>query len=59
MALLSMPADHPAAQLARTRGIRLVTTDPDDDPPRAGSRSTMWRPVARSAATWPPWGTGT
>jgi DNA-binding LacI/PurR family transcriptional regulator len=32
MALLSMPTDHPAAQLARTRGIRLVTTDPEDDP---------------------------
>ncbi len=32
MALLSLPADHPAAQLARTRGIRLVTTDPSDDP---------------------------
>jgi DNA-binding LacI/PurR family transcriptional regulator len=27
-----MPADHPAAQLARSRGIRLVTTDPSDDP---------------------------
>ena len=32
MALLSMPADHPAARVARTRGIRLVTTDPDEDP---------------------------
>ena len=32
MALLSMPADHPAAQLARTRGIRLVTTDPEPGP---------------------------
>jgi DNA-binding LacI/PurR family transcriptional regulator len=32
MALLSLPGDHPAAQLARTRGIRLVTTDPSDDP---------------------------
>jgi DNA-binding LacI/PurR family transcriptional regulator len=32
MALLSLPADHPAAQLARTRGIRLVTTDPSEDP---------------------------
>lgn len=32
LALLSLPGDHPAAQLARTRGIRLVTTDPSDDP---------------------------
>lgn len=32
MALLSLPFDHPAALLARTRGIRLVTTDPSDDP---------------------------
>jgi DNA-binding LacI/PurR family transcriptional regulator len=32
MALLSMPVSHPAAQLARSRGIRLVTTDPEDDP---------------------------
>jgi DNA-binding LacI/PurR family transcriptional regulator len=32
MALLSLPGDHPAAQLARTRGIRLVTTDPSEDP---------------------------
>jgi DNA-binding LacI/PurR family transcriptional regulator len=31
MALLSMSAEHPAAQLARSRGIRLVTTDPDQD----------------------------
>ena len=32
MALLALPGDHPAAQLARSRGIRLVTTDPSDDP---------------------------
>ena len=32
LALLSLPADHPAAHLARARGIRLVTTDPSDDP---------------------------
>ncbi len=32
LALLSMSGDHPAAHLARTRGIRLVTTDPSDDP---------------------------
>lgn len=32
MALLSLPSDHPAAQLARTRGIRLVTTNPTEDP---------------------------
>ena len=32
LALLSLPGDHPAAQLARARGIRLVTTDPSDDP---------------------------
>ncbi len=31
MALLSLPGDHPAAQLARSRGIRLVTTDPSED----------------------------
>ena len=31
MALLSLPSNHPAAQLARTRGIRLVTTDPSED----------------------------
>ena len=32
LALLSLPADHPAADLARARGISLVTTDPLDDP---------------------------
>jgi len=32
LALLSLPADHPAAHLARARGIRLVTTDPSEDP---------------------------
>jgi len=32
MAMLSLPGDHPAAQLARARGIRLVTTDPSDEP---------------------------
>jgi DNA-binding LacI/PurR family transcriptional regulator len=32
MALLSLPGDHSAAQLARSRGIRLVTTDPSEDP---------------------------
>ena len=32
LALLSLPATHPAADLARARGISLVTTDPVDDP---------------------------
>ncbi len=32
LALLSLPANHPAADLARARGISLVTTDPLDDP---------------------------
>ena len=32
LALLSLPANHPAADLARARGIRLVTTDAVDDP---------------------------
>jgi DNA-binding LacI/PurR family transcriptional regulator len=32
MALLSLPDDHSAAQLARARGIRLVTTAPSEDP---------------------------
>ena len=32
LAMLSLPGDHPAAQLARARGIRLVTTDPSEDP---------------------------
>lgn len=32
LALLSLPADHPVADLARARGISLVTTDPLDDP---------------------------
>ncbi len=32
MAMLSLPGDHPAAQLARARGIRLVTTDPSEEP---------------------------
>jgi DNA-binding LacI/PurR family transcriptional regulator len=32
LALLSVPATHPVADLARARGISLVTTDPLDDP---------------------------
>lgn len=32
LALLSLPATHPVADLARARGISLVTTDPLDDP---------------------------
>jgi DNA-binding LacI/PurR family transcriptional regulator len=32
MAMLALPGDHPAAQLARSRGIRLVTTDPSNEP---------------------------
>jgi DNA-binding LacI/PurR family transcriptional regulator len=32
MTVLSLPADHPAAVVARTRGIRLVTTDISPDP---------------------------
>jgi DNA-binding LacI/PurR family transcriptional regulator len=32
LAILSLPTDHPAAVLARARGIRLVTTDISRDP---------------------------
>ena len=32
MTMLSLPFDHPAAQLARSRGIGLVTTDVVDEP---------------------------
>ncbi len=32
LALLSLPANHPVAHLARARGIQLVTTDRVDDP---------------------------
>ena len=32
LALLSLPATHPVADLARARGISVVTTDPLDDP---------------------------
>jgi DNA-binding LacI/PurR family transcriptional regulator len=32
LAILSLPADHPAARVARARGIRLVTTDISADP---------------------------
>jgi DNA-binding LacI/PurR family transcriptional regulator len=32
LTILSLPADHPAAMLARTRGIRLVTTSVSSDP---------------------------
>jgi DNA-binding LacI/PurR family transcriptional regulator len=32
LAILSLPTDHPAAMLARARGIRLVTTDISGDP---------------------------
>jgi DNA-binding LacI/PurR family transcriptional regulator len=32
LAILSVPTDHPAAMVARARGIRLVTTDISSDP---------------------------
>jgi DNA-binding LacI/PurR family transcriptional regulator len=32
LTILSLPADHPAAKLARARGIRLVTTSASSDP---------------------------
>jgi len=32
LAMLSLPTDHPAAMVARARGIRLVTTDISGDP---------------------------
>jgi DNA-binding LacI/PurR family transcriptional regulator len=32
LAILSMPTDHPAALVAKARGIRLVTTDVNKDP---------------------------
>jgi DNA-binding LacI/PurR family transcriptional regulator len=32
LAILSLPTDHPAATVARARGIRLVTTDVSSDP---------------------------
>jgi len=32
LAILSVPTDHPAAMVARARGIRLVTTDISTDP---------------------------
>jgi DNA-binding LacI/PurR family transcriptional regulator len=32
LTILSLPADHPAAMLARARGIRLVTTSVSSDP---------------------------
>jgi DNA-binding LacI/PurR family transcriptional regulator len=32
LAILSVPTDHPAAVVARARGIRLVTTDMSNDP---------------------------
>jgi len=32
LAILSLPTDHPAAVVARARGIRLVTTDINSDP---------------------------
>jgi DNA-binding LacI/PurR family transcriptional regulator len=32
LTILSLPADHPAAMLARARGMRLVTTSVSDDP---------------------------
>lgn len=32
LAILSLPTDHPAAMVARARGIRLVTTDVSTDP---------------------------
>lgn len=35
LAILSLPTDHPAAMIARARGIRLVTTDISSDPESA------------------------
>ena len=32
LTILSLPADHPAASVARARGIRLVTTSANSDP---------------------------
>jgi DNA-binding LacI/PurR family transcriptional regulator len=32
LAILSLPTDHPAAMVAKARGIRLVTTDVNSDP---------------------------
>jgi DNA-binding LacI/PurR family transcriptional regulator len=32
LAILSLPTDHPAAMVARARGVRLVTTDASTDP---------------------------
>jgi len=32
LAILSLPTDHPAAMVAKARGIRLVTTDVSSDP---------------------------
>jgi DNA-binding LacI/PurR family transcriptional regulator len=32
LAVLSLPTDHPAAMVAKARGIRLVTTDVNSDP---------------------------
>jgi DNA-binding LacI/PurR family transcriptional regulator len=32
LAILSLPTDHPAAMVAKARGIRLVTTDMSSDP---------------------------
>jgi DNA-binding LacI/PurR family transcriptional regulator len=32
LAILSLPTDHPAAMVAKARGIRLVTTDANSDP---------------------------
>jgi DNA-binding LacI/PurR family transcriptional regulator len=32
LAILSLPTDHPAAMVAKARGIRLVTTDVNKDP---------------------------
>jgi DNA-binding LacI/PurR family transcriptional regulator len=32
LTILSLPADHPAAMLARARGVRLVTTSASNDP---------------------------
>jgi hypothetical protein len=63
-----VPADHPAAHLARARGIRLVTTDPNEDPKsswvaiddhcagrRIGSHLASWA-IETSSWWWRPIG---
>jgi len=47
LAILSVPSDHPAAMVARARGIRLVTTDISSDP------ESSW--VSWWVSIWPLW----